>query len=184
MHKQLKYLLITNSFFLFAGNMFSPLYALFIQKIESATVHIGGIWCTFIFAVGILTFIFSRYENHKEYADYFLILGFLCRTIGWIGYMFSMKLWHLYAIQLLMALGESFGTPSYNFIYSRFLTKGKFASDWGVNTSISSFIIGIAALLGGIIVQNFGFNVLFIIMIICSTISIFLGFSYSKILDS
>ena len=63
MHKELKYLLLTNSFFLFASNLFAPLFALFIQKIDSAAFHVGGIWSTYIFGVGILTFILSRYEN-------------------------------------------------------------------------------------------------------------------------
>ena len=183
MHKELKYLLLTNSFFLFANNLFAPLFALFIQKIDSAVFHVGGIWSTYIFGVGILTFILSRYENHIEYADYFLIAVFFFRMIGWIAYYFSTQLWHLYLIQIIMAIGEALGSPSYNVIYSRFLTKGKYGSDWGLNTSITSFVIGFASLFGGLIVQYFGFDILFIIMIVSSIISIIIGFYYCKILD-
>ena len=121
MKKQLKQLLLVNSFFLFAMNMFSPLYAVFIQKIDSAIYHVGGIWSFYILTVGILTLIIRNYENHQKYADYFLILGFICRLIGWTSYVFATSLIHLYLIQIIMALGESFGTPSYNLIYSSFL---------------------------------------------------------------
>ena len=183
MHKEIKYLLLTNSFFLFANNLFAPLFALFIQKIDSAAFHVGGIWSVYIFSVGILAFLISKYENHEEYADYFLIAGFFIRLIGWIAYYFSTQLWHLYLIQIIMAVGESLGSPSFNLIYSRFLTKGEYASDWGLNTTVTSLIVGFASLFGGIIVQNFGFRILFIIMIIFCSISIFIGFYYRKLLD-
>ena len=136
--------------------MFAPLYGTYVQNINSAIYHVGSIWSFHILSVGILTLFISKYENHKEYADYFLILGFICRAIGWLGYIFATSVIHLYLIQLVMALGELFGTPSFNLIYSSFLTKGKFASEWGINKSLNSFLMAGASFLGGIIwIQHF-----------------------------
>ncbi|MFH2020177.1 MAG: MFS transporter [archaeon] len=180
MKKQLKILLLINSFFIFGASMFAPLYAIYIQKIEAAVYHIGGIWSFFILSTGILILIISRFENHKEFADYFLIIGFLFRAVGWFGYYYATTLWHLYAVQLFMALGESFGTPSYNLLYSNFLTKGEFASDWGVNSAISSFIMALASLAGGLIVYAYGFKILFGVMIGLSLISSFLALKFRK----
>ena len=180
MHKQIRYLLLINSFFVFAINLFGPLYAIFIRQITPEIYHVGGIWSFYIFSVGVLVLLISKYENRLKYADYFLILGFFFRSMGWLGYIFAEKIFHLYLIQIFLAIGESLGTPSFNFLYSKNLDKGNFASEWGLNTSISAFIMGAAAIIGSIIVKIFGFVPLFIFMIILSFISTIIAFKYRK----
>ncbi|MCM2325645.1 MAG: hypothetical protein NDI94_04225 [Candidatus Woesearchaeota archaeon] len=184
MKNQIKYLLLINSFFVFAGNLFAPFYALYIQKIDSAIYHIGGIWGFFIFASGIFTLNISKYENHKRYADYFLIAGFLFRALGWAGYLFATQLWHIYMIQVILALGEAFGTPSFNLIFSTHLTRGKIASEWGVNTAVSSFVVALSSISGGIMLQLFGFSSMFIVMICFALVSTVLAIIYRKELSS
>lgn len=161
-------------------NLFAPLYAVFIMDLTSEVYHVGGIWGFYIFSVGILVLLISKYENRSKYADYFLILGFVFRVSGWLGYIFANSVIHLYLIQILLALGESFGTPSYNLLYSRYLDKGHFASEWGLNTSISAFIMGGAAILGAIVVKNFGFIPLFVFMIILSLVSMIIALKYRR----
>ncbi len=180
MKKQLQILIAINSFFVFAMSMFAPLYAVYIQKIESSTFHIGGIWAFYLMSVAILTFTISKFENRRQYADYFLILGFFCRTAGWFSYIFASSLFHLYLIQLLMALGESFGTPSFDFLYTSFLTRGHIASEWGSDISLNALITAVASLAGGIIVHTFGFTILFCIMIILSFLSTIIAIKYRR----
>lgn len=177
---QLKLLILLNSFFVFSVNLFAPLYAVYVQKIDSAVYHIGGIWSFYILLAGFLTIFISRFENHKKYADYFLIVGFAFRIIGWFGYIFASSLLHLYLIQIFMALGESFGTPSFNFIYSSYLTKGEIAHDWGINSGINYIIMGAASFLGGMIVYLYGFHALFGAMIFFSSMSILLALKFRK----
>ncbi len=184
MHKQIKYLLLTNSFFIFAINLFAPLYAIFVRGLTDNLFHVGGVWGFYIFAVGVLVLIISRYENRLKYADYFLILGFVFRVVGWVGYIFAGNILHLYMIQIALALGESFGTPSYNFLYSRFLDKGQVGSEWGLGTSVSAFVMGGAAIVGSLIVSSYGFVPLFVFMIVLSFISMILALKYRKSLGA
>lgn len=184
MHKQIGHLLLINSFFVFAISLFAPLYAIYVGKISATIVHVGSIWGVFIFSTGILTYFVSKYENNLRYADYFLISGFLLRAIGWTGYILATYVWHLYLIQIIFALGEAFGTPSYNALFSKYLDKGKFATEWGFHTVINSFMIGTAAFAGAIIVQNFGFTTLFILMIVLSLVSTVIAFIYRKLLEA
>ncbi|MFH1173621.1 MAG: MFS transporter [archaeon] len=184
MHKQIKDLIFINGFFVFAINMFAPLYALFIQKLSTDVIHVGLIWAVYIICSGVFVFFISRYENHLKYADYFLVAGFLMRVVGWTGYLFASSLWHIYAIQLFLALGEAFGTPSYNSLFSWYLDKTKFASEWGMNQAINSFIMGAAAFIGAAIVQRFGFNALFAVMIVLSFISTFLAIRFRRQLNT
>ena len=53
-----------------------------------------------------------------------MILNFGIKIIGWVGYIYVSTLWSLYAIQILFAIGEAIGTPSYDLLYSINLTKG------------------------------------------------------------
>ena len=86
------------------------------------------------------------------------------RIMAWIGYIFANSLWHLYLLQIILAIGESVGTVSFNAIYSEHLEKSKAIKQWGAWSSVSTIVGGFAALLGGTIVYYFGFQFLFLIM--------------------
>ena len=181
MKRETKFLLVINAFFVFALNLFAPLYALYVNRIDPSVLHIGGVWSVYIFSVGVLALLVSRYPKRMEYAGMFLILGFLLRGAAWLGYIFASNIWHIYAIQILLAAGEALGTPSYNILYSSFLDKGKFGSEWGVNTSVFAFAAGVASFLGAVIVDKLGFPVLFAVMIILSLFSTVLALRNKKI---
>ncbi|HLD05291.1 MAG TPA: MFS transporter [Candidatus Nanoarchaeia archaeon] len=184
MHPQIKDLLVTNSFFIFGLNLFAPLYALYIQGIDPSIHHVGGVWAFYIICMGCMVYVVSKFENHIKYADYFLILGFLGRTIGWIGYIFVTNIAQVYLIQIFLAAGEALGTPAYNTLYSLNLDKGKAASEWGLSASINAFIMGLAAWLGSWIVGSFGFPVLFVFMTILSLVSVVLALRYRRALGT
>ena len=67
-------------------------------------------------------------------------------------------------------------------LYSLFLDKGQYASEWGLSASINAFIMGFAAIIGSIIVTYFGFPILFLSMIIMSLISTSLALKYKDML--
>lgn len=182
MHRQIRYLILINSFFVFAMNMFAPLYAVYVQKIGGTTAHIGAIWGFYILCVGAFTYLISKYEDHSKYIGHFITLGFIFRATGWFWYIFASSIWQLFLIQVLLALGEGFGTPAYNSLFSRYLDRGKFASEWGLNTSVNSVIMGLASFAGGIVVYYSGFVSLFILMVGLSLISTLMAFRYKKAL--
>jgi len=181
MRKQIIYLIVINSFFVFAINMFAPLYAAYVQNIDNAVINVGGIWSFYIFGVGIFTYFVSKSENRLKYADS-LVIGFLFRIVGWTGYIFSYSVLHLYLIQVFLALGEAFGSPSYNSLFSTHLEKGKFTRAWGLGISINSIVTGIASFIGSLIVVIAGFKTLFIIMIGMSLVSTVLALRYRDLM--
>ncbi len=181
MKLEIKQLLFLNSFFAFGINLFAPLYAIYVQHIDSSIIHVGAIWTVYIFSVGIFALLFTKVKNRSSYSGLFLILGFLFRAIGWLGYIFATSIWHLYLIQLLLAAGEAFGTPAYNHLYSSFLDKMQHGSEWNISTSINSFIVGTASFVGVVIVDKFGFPALFGCMIVLSFVSTLLALRYKKI---
>ncbi|VVB61353.1 Uncharacterised protein [uncultured archaeon] len=182
MRKQIKHLMLINSFFVFAINMFAPLYASYIQKMDVGVVNIGGIWSFYILSVGILAYFVSRWKHSREYVSHLLILGFVFRATGWMGYIFAGSVWQLYLIQLFLALGEAMGSLSYNSLFAAHLDNRGFSPEWGFNMSINSFITGGAPLIGAAVVYTFGFGALFVFMIGLSFISTMLAFRYMNAL--
>ncbi|MFH0713380.1 MAG: hypothetical protein V1722_02355 [Candidatus Micrarchaeota archaeon] len=83
-------------------------------------------------------------------------------------------------MQLIFALGEAFGTPAYNYMYSSFVNQNKFGNEWSVNTATVAFIVGLASLVGVIIVEKLGFHALFVAMIVLSFVSIGIALKYGK----
>jgi len=152
--------------------MFPPIFALFVEEIGGNVFSAGSLWAVFSVVTGILTLIITRYGDKMKETEYLIMAGYLFRAVAWMGYFFSHSLWQLYILQLLLAMGESLGAPAFNAIYSQHLDKGRYVREWGISNSFNSIIIGVAALLGGIIVFQFGFRTLFIIMSSLSIISL------------
>ncbi|MFH1175014.1 MAG: MFS transporter [archaeon] len=183
MHKQIKKLLLINSFFLLGANLFAPLYALYVQQIDAHIVNVGAIWGVYILSVGLFVLFIRKFENNLKKTSKYLILGFFLRALGWVGYLFAARLWHLYVIQIVLALGEAFGTPAYRSLFSNYLDKGQYSSEWGLDIFFTCIITSIAAFAGGLIVQYYNFKTLFVIMICFSLLSVFLALQYTSVLS-
>lgn len=182
-NKSLSKLLVINNIFVLAASMFPPIFALFVKEIGGNVLSAGSLWAVFSVFTGIFIFIFCRYGDRFKETEYLLAAGYICRTVAWIGYFFSNSLWQLFVLQLILAVGESIGTPAFNAVYSVHLDKGRFVKEWGINNAFNSIIVGVAALIGGLIVYQIGFRPLFLIMAALSIISfIFLMIQPRKLL--
>jgi len=173
-NKSLKILILINAVFLLGASMFPPIFALFVEEIGGNAFTAGSIWATFAIGTGFLMLIISRYGDKLKEREYLVAAGYIFRCLAWLGYFFVNSLWQLYFLQLILALGESFGTPAFLGIYSEHLDKGRHIRQWGVYTSFTIIIGGVAAFLGGAIVSQFGFRVLFLVMTSLSALAFFL----------
>jgi MFS family permease len=163
-NKPLKILILINIIFFFGANMFPPVFALFVKEIGGSALAAGSIWATFAIFTGLLIFIFSHLGDKIKEKEYLVLGGYFFRLIAWIGYFFANSLWHLYVLQIILALGESMGTPAFNAIYSEHLDRGKFVKQWGLLSSTHMIVMGLSAFLGGFFVNQFGFRPLFLFM--------------------
>lgn len=182
-NRSLKVLIIINSVFILAANAFPPIFALYVDEIGGGIFEAGSIWAIFAVFTGILMIIISRFGDKIKEKEYLVAGGYLFRLLGWLGYFFSSALWHLYLLQMILAIGEALGTPAFNAIYSEHLDKGKYVRQWGVCNALSLSITGIAAFIGGAIASIFGFKILFLFMSFLALLSfIFLMIQPRKLL--
>ncbi len=168
MRKKLKILLLASALLMLAGGLFGPIYAVFVEQIGGDLLTAGGAYAAFAIASGVLIFFISRWEDHVKHKEKLIIAGYALSSIGFLGYLFIKTPIHLFIVQAILGMGEAVSSPAFDGLYSKNLQKGKFASEWGLWESLYYTTIGIAAIIGGFLAQEFGFKVLFVVMFLFS----------------
>lgn len=172
MHKQLKLFIIANSFFILALGMFGPIYAIFVQEIGGDVLAAGFAWAIFMITSGIGIFFMGKIVDKAQREKPILMAGYGITSIGFLGYYFVSNIYHLFAVQILLGLGYVMISPSANSFYTKYLEKGKFASQWSMWESSYFIITGIAAVIGGFLVKIFSFKTLFLVMFSVSLVGL------------
>ncbi len=167
-----KCLLIAESLYGFSAGLFGPVYAIFVERIGGDLLTAGWAWSAFAIATGVTLYIMGRLEDRIKKDEWAVLVGFALISLGFLGYIFISKPWHLFAVQILLGFAWAFGTPALDAIYSKNLDHGKIDSQWGMFEASEKIVEGIAAFIGAIIAVALGFKVLFTIMFGISLISI------------
>ncbi len=165
MKKGLIILLLTSGFFTFAGGLFGPIYAIFVEEIGGDLLTAGGAVAAYAIVSGVLIYLIGRWEDRVEHQEKLVLIGYGLSAVGYFGYLFVQVPWHLFAVQIVFGLGAAISTPAYDSLYSKFLDEGKFASEWGAWEASTSIIGGVAAILGAWLATLYGFHALFVVML-------------------
>ena len=127
----------------------------------------------FLLSCGGLLYLLSHWENAKQkYARHFIVGSYALKALGFAGYLFVTRPYHLFAVQAVLGLAEAINAPAYNGLYTKNLTKGKFTLQWGLWDTTWYVAAGLGAIAGGIVAQTFGFRILFIVMISLSLLGL------------
>ncbi|EKE00221.1 MAG: hypothetical protein ACD_22C00072G0004 [uncultured bacterium] len=172
-NRALKTLFIYNGIFVFAGSLLGPLYAVYVKGLDAHILSVSLSWAAFLISTTFFTFLLSKFGDRIKHKDYLLMAGYLIRSAVWIMYAFVGNVAALILLQLLLGVGEAFGTPSFDALFAEHLDKGKHIceySDWKV---ISNLVLAFGTVLGGFIVSYFGFTILFICMSLLSLAAFF-----------
>ncbi len=173
-NNSLKTLFLFNSIFVFAGNLLGPLYAIYLRSISPDITAVSISWAVYMFTATLGTIIVGKIGDKLQEKEYLLLAGYLCRAIGWFGFLFASSFQHVIMLQILIGIGEAAGTPAFEVIFSEHLDKGERVSEYATWRIISNLFVTAGILLGGWIVSYWGFPTIFAIMGSLAIIS-FLG---------
>ncbi|MBI2011628.1 MFS transporter [Candidatus Daviesbacteria bacterium] len=134
----------------------------------------------FALTAGIVVLFSAKISDKIKRADLIVILGYLLIGLGFLLFIFANSLLFLFLIQIVIGLGEAIYAPAFDKLYSSHLTPAKTGREWGAWEATHYFAIAVGAVLGGIIVTNFGFNVLFMIMALLCFFSAFYIYKLPK----
>lgn len=176
-------IILAEFIFVTATTLVSPIFALFITEDIGAAARVVGFAVAVYWIVkSILQLPVARYidRNHGEIDDYYsMIGGLLLTTIGVFLFYVATREWHIYAIQFLIAVGDSFVVPPFYAIFTRHIDKDQEGFEWSLR---SSFSLGAGSAIGGalsgILGSAIGFRSLFLIngilMLVGWTVLLFL----------
>lgn len=180
MNLKLKLLLYASIFSNFSGQLLGPIYALFVADLGGSIVTVGLSWAVFKIVQSLLTIFFGKIEDIKHNKEKFMFYGFIILTITNLLFIFIETPLHLYLLQALFGIGMAIVNPAWEALYSLTLDKGRESSEWSYWNASIGFSMGIAALIGGLIVNNYGFSVLFILMATFHLASALVSYSLIK----
>jgi len=89
-----------------------------------------------------------------------------------VSYAFMTSLPQLILTQIIWGIAVALGTPAFDSVYASHTNKESSIAQWGNWESMAAISTGVAALIGGLVIHFFGFQVVFIAM---ATISATLG---------
>ncbi|MBX4200664.1 MFS transporter [Candidatus Parcubacteria bacterium] len=167
-------ILILNNFFLNSGwGLLSPIYTVFIVKYIT-----GGDLAKAVEVVGLSTLVYwvlksilqipiaNLIDKIKGEGDdfWFLFWGTLITAFVPLGFIFSTHIWHIYALQIIYAVGSAMNFPSWSALFTNHIDEGKEALEWSVNSTFLGVGFGVANGIGGLVIALTGFNVMFILV--------------------
>lgn len=166
MNKILKILLFSDILIFMGFGLVTPILAIFIKE-----NLVGGT----IFAAGLSVFIFwitksavqlplSRYVDRKDHRIPLLIAGTFIMTFVPISYIFINHVRWIYLVQILYGLGSGMAYPCWLGLWSTNLDKHHESFEWSVYSTFVGIGAAIAAAVGGVLAQLFGFRITFVIV--------------------
>jgi sugar phosphate permease len=146
----------------FVIGMFAPFYAVFVEKIGGNIAWAGFSWAILSIVTGVLILLFTNLEVKVKEQELLLALGYILRGAVFVSYAFMGSLTQLLFTQVLWGIAAAIGVPAFDAVYQSHTSQEEAIGQWGGWEGISSIATGIAALLGGLLIQSFGYNVVFI----------------------
>jgi len=174
-NKALRILLVTDATVLLAGAMLGPIYALFVEEIGGDLLDASLAGAVFALAAGITTLIAGKYSDKIKENELIIVLGYIILGVGFLLYTTVNSILSLLVVQVIIGLGNAIYAPAFDAIFSRHLIKRKTGRAWGAWEATNYFATAVGAIVGGLIVVTFGFDVIFVIMaILCFASSLYI----------
>ncbi len=164
LNPSLRILITTNTILVFIMELFVPFYAVFILRLGENLAFAGFSWALFYIVSGILTLTLARWEVRVKEQELLIATGYFVRSIVFISYVFMTSIPQLLLTQVLWGAAAALGNPAFDVVYARHTDSENSILQWGQWEGIASIAAGTAALVGGIIVESFGFQTIFMIM--------------------
>src|SRR3989344_1889197 len=150
-----------------AFGSFGPVFAIFITgQIAGGSATAAGFaaafyWITKSIAQLPIARFLDRTDGERD--DFWaFFLGYIFASLVPAAYIFATEAWHLYLIQAFLGICMAWAVPAWYAIFTRHVDKWRISFEWSLQ---SVFSVGLAtasaAALGGFVVDQFGFPVLF-----------------------
>ena len=171
MHRGIRTLLLAEGFFLFAGGLLGPIWAVYVEKIGGDILDASGAYGAFMLTAALTIYLLGKFEQHQRLKANFVVLGYFIGSIGYAGYLFVQNTTSLFLVQAILGLTVAIKDPAYDGLYSKF-AKRHLTLAWGEWEAMDYLAAGVSAIFGGLVANFFGFKTLFLLMVAFSLLGL------------
>jgi MFS family permease len=171
MRPGLRFLLLSNYLNVFGFALFSPFYALFALRVGAGAFQIGIAWSIYMAVAGSLIIIIGRAEDRLPDKRKMVVSGYFWLSIGALLFLLVKSPTSLFLVLAINAVGPGILMPAWKSTYAHLEDRGKEASEWSFFDGGNMLCIALAALVGGYLVKEHGFRVIFVMMFIIQLIA-------------
>ena len=164
LNNSLRVLVASNTVMVFAIGLFAPFYAVFVKNIGGSLVFAGFSWSLLYIVSGVLILLFTKWELKVKEQELLLALGYVLRGFVFLSYAFMDNMTQLILTQVVWGIAAAIGTPAFDSVYSSHVSQDKSIMQWGQWEGLAAIATGTAALIGGILIENFGYEIIFMVM--------------------
>lgn len=163
-------LLISDGLYLLSGGLLGPIYALFVGQIGGDLLDAAGTFALFMLTAGVAVLLLGLWEDKSRHQRKFVIAGYGVGMLGTAGYLFVQSALSLFIVQIILGLAVALKDPAYDALLSQ-SGKRHLILTWSEWEAVDYITLGLGALAGGLVAQNFGFQALLMLMFILSVFS-------------
>lgn len=164
LNKTTRILLYGSSIWYLGEGMLGPILGVLTEKIGGNVLEISWIWATYLIATGVFTAFVGKLSDNKFSKEKLLVAGYALNTLFTFGYLFASSTLHLLCVQVGLGIAAALATPTWDALYAKQNTQKNAGYIWGLAAGQTQLITGFAMIIGGLIINYFSFNVLFITM--------------------
>lgn len=168
-----KILLLTDGLYIFSGGLIGPIYALFVDSIGGDLLDASSTFAFFMLTAAVVVYFLALWEDKSKHLKKFVIAGYGLGVIGYLGYLFVDSPVSLFVVQIILGFSIALKDPAFDALFSS--SEKHLALAWGEWEATDYFVLGLGALFGGFVAQNFGFRPLLFCMFFLSIASFFLS---------
>jgi MFS family permease len=170
MKREYKILLLASLLANFGANLIGPFYAVFVQDIGGSILDIGYTISIFSIAAGVLIIGVGKLSD-KINRELITVIGYYLFALGSLGYLVISTPNQLFILQIVFALGTACLAAPLKALFARFIQKGEEGLQWGLEDGGSYIVVGVAVFIGTLVVNYFGFTVLFLSMFVIQSLA-------------
>lgn len=167
MKKTLAILRLSNYLHLFAFSILSPLYVLFALRVTLGVFSAFASWGIYLIVAGTATFVFKKYESRIRLKSYPLILmgAYFGIALGMVLFLFVTNAFQLYLVQTIIGVLSGIIFPVWKGLHEFYESRAKKSEQsWLLFDGGERILIGVAALIGGVVLSVGNFQMIFILI--------------------
>jgi DHA1 family quinolone resistance protein-like MFS transporter len=173
-------LMISDAVIITGFGMIEPFMAVFIKDLPGGSVVSAGIAsAVFMVTKSVLQLPFAAYidrhdhdalspHNHRSTAFLWLGVGMIV-AVPFLYYLVQ-HVWQLYLFQFIYGVAAALAYPTWLKLWELHMDKGRESFEWTLYSTSVSVATGAAAVIGGVVVESFGFRNAFLLAGLVSVI--------------